>query len=249
MSNGVFQIDRAMFENKIWNNIAEFRIFFYLIGNAVWKEEGIWYGNIHVRRGQYLKSYRQMREDLMYIENNAIKYYSISTIKRITDKLQQDGRIIKEETGLGTLYTIVNYEKYQGFERFNNDNLEQRQNSGETALEQRQNKKKKDNNDNKDYIYNAFFEEIWRLYPNKKGKGRISNTKKKELYKLGDEIKRCISRYIEDVEERRKSFPELKYQNGSTFFNSGYVDYLDTNYEEPEKIKTTDDPYAGLEFY
>lgn len=85
-------------------------------------------------------------------------------------------------------------------------------------------------------IYSAFFEETWSLYPNKKGKGQVSDTKKKELHKLGEEFKRCISRYINDVEERRRNgFSELNYKNGSTFFNSGYVDYLDINYEEKEK--------------
>ena len=83
--------------------------------------------------------------------------------------------------------------------------------------------------------YSAFFEKMWSLYPNKKGKGRVSNTKKKEIHKLGDEFKRCIERYAEYVENQRENgFKELKYQNGSTFFNSGYVDYLDDNFEEAE---------------
>lgn len=82
------------------------------------------------------------------------------------------------------------------------------------------------------------FEKMWSLYPNKRGKGTISNTKKKEIYKLGEEFKRCISRYEKYVkEERAKGFKDLKYQNGSTFFNSGYVDYLDENVKEKEKPK------------
>lgn len=86
-------------------------------------------------------------------------------------------------------------------------------------------------------IYSSSFEEVWSLYPNKKGKGQISDTKKKEIFEVGEEFKRCISRYVADVEERRKSFPELKYQNGSTFFNSGYVDYLDRNCEIKKPIE------------
>lgn len=85
--------------------------------------------------------------------------------------------------------------------------------------------------DNKEYC--TYFEKLWTLYPAKKGKGRISNSKKKELYKLGDEFERCITRYIDEVEKKRlNGFKELQYQNGSTFFNSGYVDYLDENYKE-----------------
>lgn len=87
-------------------------------------------------------------------------------------------------------------------------------------------------------LVEVFFEKIWSLYPSKKGKGKISNTKKKELYKLGEELERCISRYIKFVEgERERGFQSLKFQNGSTFFNSGYVDYLDSNYLEKEEEK------------
>lgn len=90
----------------------------------------------------------------------------------------------------------------------------------------------------KNDLVEEFFESVWSLYPSKKGKGKVSDTKKKDLYKLGDEIKRCISRYAEYVKsERARGFKDLKYQNGSTFFNSGYVDYLDTNYLEKEKIE------------
>ena len=80
---------------------------------------------------------------------------------------------------------------------------------------------------------NNFFEDMWKLYPNKKNKGQVSKSKKKEIYKLGEEFRRCIDRYIKDVEEqRRNGFSNLRYKNGSTFFNSGYIDYLDENYQD-----------------
>lgn len=97
-------------------------------------------------------------------------------------------------------------------------------------------------NSNKKEI-DAHFEKVWSLYPSKKGKGTISNTKKKEIYKLGEEFERCISRYVNYVKaERKKGFQELKYQNGSTFFNSGYIDYLDKNVKE--KTTKPKKPYA-----
>lgn len=95
--------------------------------------------------------------------------------------------------------------------------------------------------DKKAHIDNAIekhFEEIWKIYPLKKGKGRISTTKKKELYKLGDELKRCISRYIAHVEnERNKGFKDLRYQDGSRFFSNGYIDFLDENFQEIESME------------
>jgi phage replication O-like protein O len=77
------------------------------------------------------------------------------------------------------------------------------------------------------------FENLWSLYPNKKGKGKISEAQIKKLYSIGiDELTRCIDRYKQSKEEWKA------WQQGSTFFNSGYVDYLDANYEEEPKKKT-----------
>lgn len=80
----------------------------------------------------------------------------------------------------------------------------------------------------------SLFESLWALYPNKKGKGRVSDAAKKRLQKYGfDQIKRCIERYMADQAENSWR----KLQNGSTFFNSGYVDYLDENYGSPPEME------------
>ena len=74
----------------------------------------------------------------------------------------------------------------------------------------------------------AFFESIWELYPVKKGKGQVSDTKRKVLYKIGyDRLEQAINRYLTEL---KRDASWRKPQNGSTFFNSGYVDYLDENY-------------------
>jgi len=81
----------------------------------------------------------------------------------------------------------------------------------------------------------AFFESVWKLYPEKrKGKSTISDTNKKELYKIGfDEMKRAIERYSKEVyAERDDGFKTKNFKDGSTFFRSHYKDYLDANYEE-----------------
>lgn len=76
---------------------------------------------------------------------------------------------------------------------------------------------------------NTLFEQLWSLYPLKKGKGSVSDTQKAKLLEIGyEELERAISRYVKYVD----SVDYLHYKNGSTFFNSGYIDYLDVNYEE-----------------
>lgn len=80
----------------------------------------------------------------------------------------------------------------------------------------------------------ALFEQLWQMYPCKKGKGQVSDTAKKRLYDIGlDEMTRAISRYLADLEHDKDW---RKPQNGSTFFNSGYVDYLDCNYQPSNHI-------------
>lgn len=73
-----------------------------------------------------------------------------------------------------------------------------------------------------------FFESVWILYPKRAGKGSVSNKQKKVLFNIGyDEIKRCIERYLDDQKN-----PDY-YKHGSTFFNTGYIDYLDKNFNKP----------------
>lgn len=83
----------------------------------------------------------------------------------------------------------------------------------------------------------ALFERLWQMYPNKKGKGQVSETQKKRLLSIGeDALVKAIERYSAEL---KKDADWRKPQNGSTFFNSGYVDYLDENYKggyDPESL-------------
>lgn len=77
---------------------------------------------------------------------------------------------------------------------------------------------------------NEFFDEVWKLYPIKKGKGQVSTTQRKKLKRVGyDQLSRCVDRYVEEMQ--RKNTEPRYWKHGSTFFNSGYVDYLDENWE------------------
>lgn len=87
----------------------------------------------------------------------------------------------------------------------------------------------------------ALFEKLWKLYPCKKGKGQVSDAAKMRLLKIGyDEMVRAIDRYKAELE---KDSDWRKPQNGSTFFNSGYIDYLDSNYV-PEKVQNRKGQYS-----
>lgn len=75
------------------------------------------------------------------------------------------------------------------------------------------------------------FESLWSQYPRKMGKAKVSKTKKLELLKVGaDAMQTALDRYKRD---NRETKPEY-IQHGSTWFNGGYLDYLDGNYAGPK---------------
>lgn len=98
-------------------------------------------------RGQFLRSYRNLSEDLHYIENRKIKKYSVSVISRKIDQLVKEERLKVDDTELGTLFTVTNYDEYQVLDNYKTKlgtGLEQSGNSDGTGLEQYRNNNKKD---------------------------------------------------------------------------------------------------------
>lgn len=149
---GAFLTSREIFSNPIWTNVVEFRLFFLIYGNAVFSEEGVRVGDITLQRGQWLRSIRNLQKDLEYMENRAVKTYSTATIKRAIDSLVKQNRIKVETAELGTLFTVVNYAVYQGFDHYETVIAKRRGNSDETATKQQRNNNnnvKKDKNDMK----------------------------------------------------------------------------------------------------
>ncbi|MBC1231524.1 DnaD domain protein [Listeria booriae] len=139
---GAFQMSREVFESDIWTDVAKFRLFFYIVGNAVFSEKGVQKGSVHVGRGQYLRSYRNLREDLTYYDKNAEKKYGLATITRKVDELVSEGRLEIKQTEHGTLFTVCNYALYQDLNNYKGEG----RNSNGTATEQQRNNKKNVNN-------------------------------------------------------------------------------------------------------
>ena len=99
-------------------------------------------------------------------------------------------------------------------------------------------KEKKETNKQASLEAEELFERLWKLYPKKRGKGSVSQTQKRKLLNVGyDNLVKCIDRYKHDVEGK-----DMQYiKNGSTFFNSGYIDYLDENWEQANADTTSEE--------
>lgn len=109
-----FKLYREIFDSDLWYDVTTFRLFLLLLGKAS-HQDGVKVAGVELKRGQYLRSYRKLAEDLAYKEGRGTKTYSLKTIKKCIDKLIRDERVNVQETEQGTLFTILNYNKYQGF--------------------------------------------------------------------------------------------------------------------------------------
>jgi len=167
---GAFQTSREIFNNPIWNDVTKFRLFFFIYGQAIFSESGYVIGNFHLKRGQYLRSFRNLRDDLQYLENRSVKKYSLSTISKKVGQLVKEGRLKIEDTELGTLFTVVNYASYQGLDNYKNNSenaertdRERRENSNETQRERTENNNKKVNKVKKDNNEKKLYKEFVKL--------------------------------------------------------------------------------------
>lgn len=89
--------------------------------------------------------------------------------------------------------------------------------------------------------YEKMFEELWKLYPKKKGKGAVSKTQKTKLFKIGyDKLAKAIEKYKKEREGQDPQFTMY----GSTFFNTGYIDYVSDDNDEEKPMPG----HAALKF-
>lgn len=213
-----------------------FRLFTHCLLHT--NTQNIRYCGREIKAGQFVSSITRISAETGLTE---------SQVRTALKKLKDTGYISTKSTNKYTIYTVNEYQKYidcgQVAETTTEENTVV---ENGTKMEQPVERKmeQKDENAKKKAI-NECFERLWKQYPNKKGKGQVSDTKKKVLYQIGEEhIQRALKRYLDGLE---KDASWRKPQNGSTFFNSGYVDYLDENYEKPPEPKPQRNPASILE--
>ncbi len=88
-----------------------------------------------------------------------------------------------------------------------------------------------------------FFENLWKEYPNKKGKNKISKKALKEINSIGEEkMLNAIERYKKSIVGTEAKF----IKHGSTFFNGDYVDYLSDEPLEDKITEVYDERYGEM---
>lgn len=207
-----------------YENTNVFRLFCHCLLHTNLEDKR--YCGREIKAGQFASSIQRISAETGLTE---------SQVRTALKKLKDTGYISTKSTNKYTIYTVNEYQKYIDCGQVENG----------TKMEQPDKNAKKNCEKSNKKAINECFERLWKQYPNKKGKGQVSDTKKKILYQKGEEhIQRALKRYLEGLE---KDASWRKPQNGSTFFNSGYVDYLDENYEKPQEPKPQRNPASVLE--
>ncbi|WP_410495103.1 hypothetical protein QTL86_13325 [Cellulosilyticum sp. ST5] len=198
-----------------------------------------WNGNkFSVKEGQFVTS-------LDSIVSKCGKGITIQNVRTALLRFEKLGFLTNKSTKTGRLISIVNWEFYQhDVEQYSKDS-----NKDLTKSQQRANKdltpNKESNKDKKEKKnkYAQQVERLWSIYPNKKGKAQAIKQLPKLIDKYGYEvIERCVVAYSNECKGK-----ESKYiKHGSTFFNGGYLDYIDASAQEESSMQAKG-PYIDQE--
>lgn len=104
-SESYIKLFRKITEWEHFQDSRTLHVFLYLLVMAVRNRTR--YGEYVLKKGQFITSYRDLQQNL----GMCAKYVTESV-----QKLKNSGEITTEKCRYGTLFTIVNYEDYQGTE-------------------------------------------------------------------------------------------------------------------------------------
>ncbi len=236
---GWVHLHRNIRDNWVWQDkpFAYGQAWLDMIMMANHSDNKFQFGNevVNVEKGTFITS------ELKLMNNWG---WSKSKVRRFLKLLESDGMISKKVDRRKTTITILKYSVFNDLET--NERPKKDYSKTNERPKKDTNKNVKNDKNDKENNISAFFEKIWKLYPNKKGKGQVSDAQKKRLYKIGfEEISQAIERYKAELE---KDKDWRKPQNGSTFFNSGYVDYLDGNYTEKPQEESEQKPEYDMHY-
>ena len=210
---GWIKLHRKLLKSDVFENEKLLKMFVWCLIRASRKEREIIVGatKVNLLPGQFVTGRRKAAVELDMKESTVNSY-----LKRL-EKMQM---ITLKSNNAFTIVTIDNYSVYQG--ELENDDSEITENEQQNNTNK--NVKKEKNN-----IYAQQVEQLWSLYPNKKGKAQAIAKLPKLIEKHGYEaIENCILAYANECKGK-----DLKYiKHGSTFFNGGYLDYLQGSAQE-----------------
>ena len=185
----------------------------------------------------YIKLYKKcdfasmlVRYTVSQLVVDSYKGYNLTTkkVRKVLKNLTEKGYISEVKKGTKGNPTIYKMVKIQELVQY--DEMKALKDKGSIDTEPVIKKQRQLKGSNVKCIDKELsFNEIWNLYPRKKGKNKAKIKVLKLLKEISkEELIRAVQRYAEETKNTQIEF----IKHGDTFFNAAYEDYLDCNYKE-----------------
>ena len=125
------KIDRKILKWEWWSDINTFRLFFYMLVSAYWKDGN--YKGVEIKRGSFPSSISELSREtnLSVMEiRTALKHLQstgeVTTNQQATNKQDNTNltsNLTSKKTNKFTVFTVVNYDLYQSDNKQDNTNL------------------------------------------------------------------------------------------------------------------------------
>ena len=125
------KIDRKILKWEWWSDINTFRLFFYMLVSAYWKDGN--YKGVEIKRGSFPSSISELSREtnLSTMEiRTALKHLQstgeVTTNQQATNKQDNTNltsNLTSKKTNKFTVFTVVNYDLYQSDNKQDNTNL------------------------------------------------------------------------------------------------------------------------------
>jgi len=217
MSEGWICLHRKITEWEWYDDANTFRVFIHCLIRANHKDSQ-WRG-VNLKKGQFISSRAKLSTELALTEQK---------LRTALDKLKTTNEVTSEGTSQHTVFTVVNYDKYQSTNQQSNQANNQRITSKQPADNQPITTDNNDNNDNKEEIY--VDQEQKPAKPNGKHNNKILFEQITEIYNelLGGTLPR-----VADMSEPRQRALKARCSKkigtrdtGSPEFWRGYFGYV-----------------------
>jgi len=240
---GHIKLYRKFLEWEWYSDINTKMVFIHMLLKANWREGS--FKGVTIPRGSFVSSLPKLVCETGLTERE---------IRTAIAHLKKTGEVTDKPTNKYTVFTISNYDSYQTNDKQNDIQETDERHSNDiltTTIEEDKENKELNNNicafeivggssdsdkkaeakrrkDERRVAVLELFEDLWKLYPHKRGKDKVSFSEKEEVYKIGRErMVVGIERYKAEW-ERDKGWRKALY--GSSFFKGGYKDYIADDY-------------------
>lgn len=224
---------RQMLDNPVVCKDSDyFAVWVYLLLNATHQEyDTLFKGKrITLQKGQLITGTISISKKLKVNKDK---------VQRILKSFENDKQIAQQASNRNRLITILNWDKYQEFDKQNDKQVINKCETDDKQLITNKNGKNIKNNNEQKQILLEHFNLIWEKYPNKKGKAKAIE------YYLQWIKGRTIAGITRKLTDEQMYYAVVKYQkecekngieqqfikHGDTFFNKAILDYVEVKDE------------------